>query len=195
VTATAGLILAAGLGRRFGGRKLLADLGGRPILQHPLDLAAAAGLDPIVVVLGSDAADLEAACTWRGETRIVNPRPEEGMSSSVRLGVARLAETDARRTLVLLGDQPRLALEQVQVLLGAAEDPARPIIVPLYGGVPGNPVLLERAAWPLAAELTGDSGMSQLFRSRPDLVRYVDVPGSNPDVDTPEDLGALKSRS
>jgi CTP:molybdopterin cytidylyltransferase MocA len=80
----------------------------------------------------------------------------------------------------------------VAVVLGAPEDPARPIVVPRYGGVPGNPVLLERAAWPLATELIGDTGMSQLFRSRPDLVRYVDVPGENPDVDTAGDLRRLE---
>ncbi|MEP7159356.1 MAG: NTP transferase domain-containing protein, partial [Chloroflexota bacterium] len=92
------------------------------------------------------------------------------------------------------GDEPRLTLEQVQVVLGAAEDPTRPIVVPRYGGVPGNPALLERAAWPLAVELSGDAGMSQLFRSRPELVRHVDVPGVNPDIDTPADLAALRSR-
>lgn len=192
MTATAGLILAAGLGRRFGGRKLLANLHGRPILQHVLDLAAAAELDPIVVVLGSDGAELEAACTWRGEIRVINPRPEDGLSSSVRLGLDELVSSDARSVVVLLGDQPRLTLEQVQVVLGAAEDQTRPMVVPRYGGVPGNPVLLEKAAWPLARELTGDSGMSQLFRSRPEMVRYVDLAGANPNVDTQDDLRALE---
>jgi CTP:molybdopterin cytidylyltransferase MocA len=96
---------------------------------------------------------------------------------------------------VLLGDQPLLTAEQVAVVLGAAEDSTRPIVVPRYGGVPGNPVLLESAAWPLAEALTGDAGMSQLFRSSPELVRYLDVPGNNPDIDTPEDVSALESRS
>jgi CTP:molybdopterin cytidylyltransferase MocA len=194
MTATAGLILAAGEGRRFGGRKLLAHLDGQPILQHVLELAHAARLDPVVVVLGSDAEALEASCAWRGETRIVNERPQDGLSSSVRRGLASLAGSDARQALVLLGDQPRLSLAQVEVVLGAATDEARPMVVPRYGGTPGNPVLLERAAWPLADALAGDAGMSQLFRARPELVRFVDVPGANPDVDTVGDLHALEAR-
>lgn len=195
MTATAGLILAAGFGRRFGGGKLLAELDGQPILQSCLDLAQAAGLHPVAVVVGSDAPAFDSALAWRDEVRVVNPQPQEGISSSLLLGLESLARTDARRVLVLLGDQPRLTLTQVQVVLGAAEDPTRPMVVPRYGGVPGNPVLLERAAWPLAAELRGDTGMSQLFRSRRELVRFVDVPGANPDVDTQHDLFAMGSRT
>jgi len=193
MTATAGLILAAGTSRRFGGRKLLAALDGQPILQHVLDLAHAAGLEPVVVVAPADA-PFDTTVTWRDETRVVNPRPEEGISSSVRLGLAQLNGTDAARTLVLLGDQPRLTPAQIAVVLDAAGDESRPIVVPRYGGVPGNPVLLERAAWGLAQSLTGDAGMSQLFRARPELVRYVDVPGANPDIDTPADLATLAAR-
>lgn len=193
MTAAAGLILAAGLGRRFGGRKLLAGLDGRPILQFCLDLAQAAGLHPVAVVVGPDAPAFDTVLVWQDEIRVVNPQPQDGMSSSLLLGLTSLAQTDARSVLVLLGDQPRLTLEQVAVVLDAPEDLARPIVVPRYAGVPGNPVLLERAAWPLARELTGDVGMSQLFRSRPELVRYIDVPGQNPDVDTRDDLRALET--
>lgn len=194
MTATAGLILAAGSGKRFGGGKLLADLDGRPILQHVIDLAVSAELDPLLVVLGADATKLEGACRWHGAMRVINPRPDDGLSSSVSQGMAALTDSYARCVLVLLGDQPRLALEQVRVLLDAAIDEARPIVVPRYGGVPGNPVLLERAAWSLAADLRGDVGMSQLFRSRRELVRYVDLPGANPDIDTVDDLRALEAR-
>jgi CTP:molybdopterin cytidylyltransferase MocA len=187
------LVLAAGAGTRFGGQKLLAKLDGTPILQYILNLAAAAKLEPVVVVLGDDAPGIEAALAWRDEMRVLSSRPDEGISTSVRLGLDSLARTDATRALVLLGDQPRLTLAQVQVVLGAPEDESRPIIVPRYGGVPGNPVLLERAAWALADRLQGDSGMAQLFAANPDLLRYVDVPGANPDVDTTADLAALES--
>jgi molybdenum cofactor cytidylyltransferase len=189
----AGLILAAGTATRFGADKLLAELDGRPMLQHVLDLAATTGLRPVAIVVGRDAAAIEAACTWRNEIRIVNGRPDEGISGSVRLGLARLEEAAARRALVLLGDQPRLTANQVKRLLAAPLDAARPIVVPRFDGVPGSPVLLERAAWPLARDLTGDRGMSQLFASRPEMVRYVDIEGTNPDVDTPADLENRRS--
>ena len=156
------------------------------MLQHVLDLAAAAELEPVVVVLGEDADKIEQAMAWRAERRVRNAAPDRGLSSSVALGLAELE--DAGRVLVLLGDQPFLSLENVRVITDLAPDSARPIVVPRYGGVPGNPVLLEREAWPLAQTLEGDSGMSQLFNTRPELVRFVDLPGVNPDIDTREEL-------
>jgi len=67
--------------------------------------------------------------------------------------------------------------------------------VPRYAeGGGANPALLLRAAWPLVDELSGDTGMARLIRDRPDLVRELPVPGSNPDVDTPDDLAALALR-
>jgi molybdenum cofactor cytidylyltransferase len=192
---TAAVILAAGLGRRFGGGKLLAELDGRPLIQHVLELATAAGLAPVVVVLGASAADLEVRVAWHGELRVVNPAPERGISVSLQAGFTALAErADADRAVILLADQPRLSQAQLQSILAAAPDPHRPIVVPRYAGAAGNPVLLERSAWPLVHELRGDTGMSQLFGTRSELVRYVDIDGGNPDVDTPEQLAALDSR-
>src|SRR3954453_21780233 len=101
MTRFARLVLPAGQGSRFGGHKLLAPLDGRPILQHVLDAVAAAGPEQTVVVRGAGAAELEAAVEWRAELRVVNPRPEDGLSSSVRLGLAAIqalpdaAEVDA----------------------------------------------------------------------------------------------------
>ncbi len=186
---TAAIVLAAGRGIRFGGGKMLAELDGRPILQHVLDLAAQADLDPVVVVLGGDAEAVHRAISWRREVRVRNEESGRGISSSLVLGLEALETAD--RTLVLLGDQPRLTTDQLRSILAAQLDGKRPIVVPRYDGTPGNPVLLERAAWPIAHELTGDQGMSQLFASRPNLVRYVDVAGSNPDVDTLADLALL----
>lgn len=188
---TSGLILAAGAGRRFGGGKLLAQLHGRPLLQHVLDLAAALSLRPTIVVLGSDADALEAACRWREEQRIRNENAQQGISSSLRLGLEHLADSEAERALVLLADQPMLTAGQARAVLDVAGDELRPIVVPRYRGTPGNPVLLERGAWRLAADIRGDRGMSQLIERRPDLVRYVDVPGTNPDIDTPDELGRI----
>ena len=168
---------------------MLAVVNGRPMLQHVLDLAAAAELDPVVVLLGDDAEELERSMRWRAERRIRNPDPGRGLSSSVALGLAELGGTE--RVLVLLGDQPFLAAEKVRVITDTPSDATRPIVVPRYGGVPGNPVLLESEAWPLAAALEGDRGMSQLFGNHPDMVRYVDLPGNNIDIDV---IGDLPSR-
>ena len=89
------VVLAAGAGSRFGGGKLLARLDGRPVLQHVLDRVADAGLTDVVVVLGDDTAAVEAAIDWRSERRVRNPAPEQGLSSSVRVGMAAVADPAA----------------------------------------------------------------------------------------------------
>lgn len=189
---TAALILAAGLGTRFGGRKLLAPVDGKPMLQHVLDLAAANRLAPVVVVLGDDADELETACSWSREVRVRNDAPNEGLARSVRLGLSRLMardEGECDRVAILLGDQPDLTPEQLALIVGARGQ----IVVPRFGGVPANPVVLDRSVWGMAAALEGDRGFSQLFSRYPNLVTFVDVPGANPDIDTPADV-ARESR-
>lgn len=186
---TAGLILAAGFGSRFGGQKLLAPIDGKPMLQHVLDLCAEAELSRVVVVLGTDATEIEAGCSWRDELRVRNYWPEKGLSSSVKSGLWTLLRLNSvQRVVVLLGDQPFLTLDQLRLVLEARGQ----IIVPRYGGVPGNPVALDRSVWSLVAEIEGDRGFSQVFGAYPNLVTYVDVPGANPDVDTAADLANLR---
>ena len=183
----AGVVLAAGLARRFGGGKMLADIHGKPMLQHVLDLARGVEFAPVVVVLGEAADEIATKLGWRDETRVVNPNPAAGMAGSVRIGLGSLEETAAERAVILLGDQPFVTPTQLATLLAADG----PIVVPRYAGVSGNPVVIRRDAWPLAASLKGDRGMSQLFGEHSELVCYVDVPGTNPDIDTPADLEGI----
>ena len=157
------------------------------MLQHVLDLAADVEVARVVVVLGTDADELRARCTWRDEWLVFNREPELGLSSSVRLGLSALAASHAERVVVLLGDQPFLSPDQLKVILASPGQ----IVVPRFGGKPGNPVVLDRSVWPLASKLDGDRGFSQIFSAFPNLVTYVEVPGTNPDIDTTTDLDAV----
>jgi molybdenum cofactor cytidylyltransferase len=188
------VVLAAGAGQRFGSPKQLAPLHGRPLLQHPLDALAAAGLDDVVVVLGEDAPAIEAAIAWRAERRCRNPRPQDGLASSLRVGLDAAAEDAAAdAVLVVLGDQPSIRPDVLRAVVDAAGTTDRPIVRPRYAadGAP-NPVLLRRDAWALAAGIAGDRGLGPLLAHRPDLVHEVPVVGTIPDVDTPADLVALE---
>ena len=194
------LVLAAGASSRFGSNKLLAPLEGRPLLQHALDAVAAAGLADVVVVLGDEAPAIEAAIAWRGERRVVNERPGDGLSSSLRVGLdaaVELAGVDA--VLVVLGDQPRLRAGVVRAVLAVAASPGTGhalFVRPRYADDSApNPVLLRRAAWALAAGLDGDWGLGPLMANRPEQVVEVPVAGANPDVDTPADLAAVSPAS
>ncbi len=201
MTATAGLILAAGAGVRFGGGKVRALLDGRPLIGHVLVAARAAGLARIVLVLGRDAVAVRAALLARdpaaldGVLLAVNGAPERGLASSLRLGlVVATAEPAPAGVLVLLGDQPRVRPDVIEALLGAAATAAAGTlaVAPAYArdGAP-NPVLLLRPAWPPAVALEGDRGVGPLLAANPARVVRVPVGGSNPDVDTPADLVAL----
>jgi molybdenum cofactor cytidylyltransferase len=214
----AAVVLAAGRGSRFGGPKQLALLEGRPVLEHVLGAILAArptlaSFGDVVVVLGfhADAVERALAPGASEQVRLVrNPDPGRGIASSLQVGLEALGP-QVEGALVALGDQPLLLPGTVEALADAWATVAshgtsgrdatgagptagvRPsIIVPRYaeGGGP-NPVLLDRAAWLLASGLTGDTGMRAVIVANPGLVLAVDLAGSNPDVDTPEDLAAL----
>ncbi|MBI2780712.1 MAG: NTP transferase domain-containing protein [Chloroflexi bacterium] len=188
------IVLAAGAGSRFGGRKLEARIAGKPVLQHVLDALASAGLDDPIVVLAPDSG-LEPLITWRGAERVVNPDPSRGMSSSLQLGWATALAADAPpdAVLIVLGDQPRLGPEVVGALIGTPPDPDRPIVAPWFRSGARNPVRIETgpAATTFIQAATGDRGLGPLLDANPDVVRWIDVPGDNPGVDERSDLVAV----
>ena len=184
------VVLAAGSATRFGSVKLLAPLNGRPILQHVLDALDAAGVNDVVVVLGTDAEAIEAAIGWRSERRVTNPDPGRGLSSSVGMGLEAVPGS-ASAALVVLADQPAISPTTIRTLLDQQDDPDRPVVVARYSDDSArNPVLLGRTAFALVAEATGDRGLGPVLAAHPELVREVQVAGSNPDVDTPADVAA-----
>jgi protein-tyrosine phosphatase len=189
----AAVVLAAGASSRFGGPKALARLWGRPMLQHALDVVRAADPAEIVVVLGRDGDEIEQTIEWRSERLVRNPNPDDGLSSSLRVGLGSLG-AGREAALIFLGDQPTVREEVVARLLAGFVTEGRPIAVPSYasGGGP-NPLLIHRTAWPLALEASGDRGLGPVLREHPNLVTEVQVAGSNPDVDTPEDLALLEA--
>jgi CTP:molybdopterin cytidylyltransferase MocA len=192
----AAVVLAAGAGSRFGGGKLTAPLEGRPILGHVVEAARAAGLDPIVVVVPPsgelDALDLGVV------RRVTNETPEEGLSSSVRIGLRELdGQPDVTAAVILPGDQPRVRPETIGALLDAADaTPDTPFLAAHHvDDRSPNPVVARRSVWRLADELAGDRGFGPVLSAHPELVRWIDVAGSNPDVDTPGDLALLNRQA
>jgi molybdenum cofactor cytidylyltransferase len=195
------VVLAAGRARRFGGAKLLAPLRGRPVVAHVLDTLARARAAGVVaggwiVVAANDTGVAQLAASARVET-IVNPAPDQGLSSSLRCGLAALGP-DTGAALILLGDQPLVRLEVVQALVDAWREGRGSIVRPRYAdavGEPGHPVLLDRSVWPLADRLQGDAGFGALLPPGSAGVALIDVAGRNPDVDTPADLDTLQGPS
>ena len=150
----------------------------------------------VVVVLGDGASAIETAIDWRTERRAVNPRPQDGLSSSLRVGLDAAAEDPlAEAVLVILGDQPSVRPAVIRAVIAAAANVPQPIIRARYSDDEApNPVLVRRAAWALAAGLDGDRGLGPLLARRPELVGEVAVDGRNPDIDTPADLARATLR-
>jgi CTP:molybdopterin cytidylyltransferase MocA len=182
----AGLVLAAGAGTRFGGGKQLAELDGRPLVEHALAAMASSPVDFVVLVLGARADEISARVELHGATVVVADDWETGQSASLRAGVAAARERGVDAVVVTLGDQPRIASDAIArvIELGGDAWAARAT----YGGVPGHPVLLGAPLFDEIAELAGDTGARALLS---DIV-VVDVPcdglGSPTDIDTPADL-------
>jgi len=199
----AAVVLAAGASSRFGSPKALAQLDGRPILEHVLDAIREAGIEDIVVVLGHAADAIEDGIEWLDERRVRNPDPRF-LSSSLQVGLAAVEDLEdshdderpIRAAVVALGDQPRTRPAVIRALIAAARSTECPIVAPRYaeGGGP-NPLLIRHDAFDLADEASGDRGLGPLLAERPELVLEVAVDGGNPDIDTPADLAALDPRT
>jgi molybdenum cofactor cytidylyltransferase len=186
-----GLVLAAGAGTRFGGPKQLAELEGRPLLEHVLRGVAAAPLDRRVVVLGAGAEEILAAVDLHGAEPVMCERWEEGQAASLACGLARME--DAEAVLVVLGDQPRVSPEAIRRVMGSRGEGAAAVRA-TYGGKPGHPVLLERELFRRLRDVTGDLGARNLLES----VQLREIPcddlGGGEDVDTLTQLEELRAR-
>lgn len=188
-----GIILAAGASRRLGRPKQLLELDGRRILDIVLHHAKLSRLRNIYLVLGSNADRISAAVSDHGQRTVVNHDFAAGQSTSLLAGMLCLPQ-DTAAALVLLGDQPQVTPTIIDRLIVASETDAASIIMPSYGGTPGNPVLFRRAVFPALLAITGDRGARDVINARRDSVTTVPFPTMSPplDVDTEDDYATLQ---
>jgi molybdenum cofactor cytidylyltransferase len=187
------IVLAAGQSRRMGPvNKLLADVGGRPMVSHAVDAVLASKAQPVVVVLGHEPERVEAALAGRAVTFVRNPDYAQGLSTSLKRGIAALP-ADLDGVIVALGDMPNVTAAHIDKLI-AAYDPVegRTICVPTFNGKRGNPVLWDKRFFREMGEIAGDVGARHLIGEHDDLVCEVAMPDSGVliDLDTPEALAA-----
>ncbi|KOX50083.1 MULTISPECIES: nucleotidyltransferase family protein [Streptomyces] len=191
----AGLVLAAGGGRRLGGRpKALLHHRGRLLVEHAADTLRTAGCARVHVVLGARAADVRARAALDACVLVDNPGWDEGMGSSLRAGLRSLTGTGARAALVCLVDQPGIGAEATARVRAGYRDETS-LVSAAYAGVRGHPVLLGAAHWAgIAATAAGDRGARAYLREHEAeivLVECGDV--ARPyDIDTEADLGHLE---
>jgi molybdenum cofactor cytidylyltransferase len=192
----AALVLAAGGSSRLGVPKQLLPWGTTTLLGHVLDRVRELPFDEVFVVIGASGDEILAKVDLGGTTVVENPEWEEGMASSLRVGldaVLRLSRADA--AAIFLGDQPEIPEEVVTGLLEARHGTKRQAIIPKYRYTWGNPVVVERALWPRLMSLEGDEGAKRLFIAHPEWIHEVWFEQRPPrDVDTQADVDDLRPR-
>jgi molybdenum cofactor cytidylyltransferase len=193
----AAVVLAAGGSSRMGDtNKLLANVGGRPIVRHVVEVLVDLPLEPVVVVVGHQAEAVRAALAGLPVRFVTHGDWEAGMGTSVSAGVAATAD-QADAVLVALGDMPWLSADDVRALLDAFDPRSgRGICVPVRDRKRGNPVLWASRYFAALQTLEGDVGGRHLLNTFVDDVCEVAVSGEGVlmDVDTPEALEAARRR-
>lgn len=189
------VLLAGGTAGRFGGLKLLAEVGEASLLEAALSTLTRAQLLDIILVLGHQAEVVRRRVPTDGARVVVNPRYRDGMSTSIQAGLRALDGPEAG-VLLALGDQPLVQVDTVNRLVDAFRRSHASAIVPRYRGRPGNPVVLDLRLRPRMEQLRGDVGCREILDELEDT-RAVDVddPGILLDVDTPEDLERIRART
>jgi len=191
----AGLVLAAGGGRRLGGRpKALLQHRGRPLVEHAVGVLRAAGCTRVHVVLGARADAVREQAALEGCVLVENPQWEQGMGTSLRAGLDSLTGTGARAALVSLVDQPGIGPEAAGRVLAAYRDETS-LASAAYDGVRGHPVLFGSAHWAQIAETaTGDRGARAYLKAHAPAITLVECGDvAQPyDIDTEADLVHLE---
>jgi len=189
------IILAAGRSTRMGGpNKLLAELGGKPLVRLVTEQALASKAHDVIVVTGHQAELVEKALAGLDVKFVRNPDFAEGLASSVKAGIAAVPD-DADGAVICLGDMPMISAQLIDHLIEAfAPDRGNLIAVPVSDGRRGNPVLLSRRFFNELMALDGDIGARHLIARHGEAVAEVAVEGFGAflDIDTPQALEAAR---
>jgi molybdenum cofactor cytidylyltransferase len=187
-----GILLMAGLSSRLGFPKALLPYGRKVLAERVLEQTLASRLDRVILVLGCQAPKiLTTLGSFKGSPRlevVVNRRYGRGLSSSIRAGLGVL-DPSSSGVMFILGDQPLLNTATIDRIIQAFRRHPFPIVVPLYGRRPGNPVIFGRELLPELQRLRGDTGGREIIRKNPDWVLNIPIRPQYVgwDVDTWED--------
>lgn len=186
-----GIILAAGLSSRLGRNKLLLPMGSKPIVVWTVENALASPLDEVIAVTGYQRESVEAALLHLPVRTVYNPHYAQGQSTSLKTGV-RAASPWTECFVFFLGDQPLIGSEVVTALLERFRRNGAPLVVPVFAGKRGNPVLVSAKLRGELLSLTGDAGARPLLEAHADSLAEVEVqtPAVRMDVDREEDYEA-----
>ena len=192
----AAVVLAAGRSTRMGAvNKMLAQIGGKPLVRIAAEQAVASHAHPVIVVTGHEREKVESVLRGLPVRLVHNPDYADGLGTSLKTGIAAVPE-DSDAVIVCLGDMPQVDAALIDRLI-AAFDPERGalVVVPSIDGRRGNPVVWSRRFFQDLMGIQGDVGARYLIGNYAESVVEVPVAGEAAltDVDTPESLSAVKA--
>lgn len=187
--------MAAGQAKRMGALKQLLPWRGTTIIEQVVDCVTASGITEVVVVVGYQARDVSERLVEKSVRVVANPNYEKGIASSLVCGLKALSGK-CRGVMVVLGDQPALERETLRRLIEAFSNHVS-IVVPVFKGQPGNPVIFPARYRREMLTLTGDRGARPVVEAHPEDVTTVEVDTDSilRDVDDPETYRLLRDRS
>ncbi|MBP3656252.1 MAG: nucleotidyltransferase family protein [Clostridia bacterium] len=185
----AAVLLAAGQGKRFGGEKLMADVGGQPMAALAMDALLAAPVDCRIAVVSDER--VAALARAKGIDTAINNSPELGLSRSIAVGIDRVQVYDA--VLFLVADQPLLTAESLARLIDGFREQGGGIACLRDETHIGNPAVFSREFFPQLSALTGDRGAKGILRAHHDRLLIVDClrPYELEDADDPAALAQI----
>ena len=190
----AAVVLAAGASSRLGRAKQLLTFGGKCLVRHVVDTAAAAACSPIVVVVGARAGSVLEALAGSEAQAVENPEWREGIAGSLRRGIQALPE-QVNAAIVLLCDQPAVSPALLRALVATQRNTGKAIVACRWNDTTGPPALFLREQFPALLALSGDEGARSILRNAGDGAAFVEFPDGAFDVDTPEDWARWQVRS
>jgi molybdenum cofactor cytidylyltransferase len=189
------VLLAAGKSGRMGIPKQMLVFKSKTLLRHAAEAAVGTGMQPVIVVVGAYHSLMEKELDQiKGVRIVVNQEWEEGMASSIRSGVEKLAALDDETDglIMMVCDQPFVSTELLNSLLQKQQETGKPVVACSYGNTKGVPALFDKYYFSRLLSLKGDKGARKLLDDLGEQVALVPFPQGEKDIDTREDFSKLK---
>ena len=180
------LLLAAGESKRFGGSKLMADIGGQPMIRHTLSGLEEEFSDSIVVVLGAFAKEIQQVLD--GHSSVYCADYKNGMGSSIACGMKAIADSgrNVDAVMIVLADQVALTPADYRALVKASREVS--MAAADYDGKPGVPAIFSKAYFKRLQSLSGEQGAKEILQQNIRQLKLVSLDNARLDIDTRQEL-------
>ena len=188
------IILAAGSSSRLGRPKQLLSIRGKPLLHHCIEIALAAGISPVITVVGAHADMITEKISPLNTTVVFNDSWMEGMASSIRCGINNLLQISphSRGAVLMVCDQPFITASLLSSLIATHEETGKPVVASAYSDTLGTPVFFGKDCFADLMELKGQEGAKKIILKHMEIVAGISFPEGNIDIDTAADYERIR---